>query len=301
MKSARDFTCTFTLRRYSETTQTADYTHGLWLYRLWKGWYYLYRSKTSYYFYLKLFSLFNKINNFGFVQSCDQSSNNTFRWNVTVECTAFLWNWRFPGLNSARRRAILNEDFRGFPQPIQANVGKASQIRARQFAFTFSLIHSSLISYHSTPYMVRLKYFVKETISNFQSVITAAYPQRQTRPAERKITKSIMKIQVFCDTAPCRLVKRHRRFEGALGLDFHGQSAQESTSKMRVQHSATLHRVLEPLRKIRLPATLKMSNHHRPYSQGMRGNELLTKLSQCSVWRTLVILTSRVLWRWKYW
>jgi hypothetical protein len=65
------FTFTLTLRRYSETTHTADYTHGLWQYRLWKGWYCLYRSKTSYHFYLKLFSLFNKINNFGSVQSCD--------------------------------------------------------------------------------------------------------------------------------------------------------------------------------------------------------------------------------------
>lgn len=185
----RDFTFTLTLRRYSETTHTANYTHGLWLYQLWKGWYCLYRSKTSYYFYLKLFSLFNKINNFGSVQSCDQSSNNTFRWNAIVECKAVLWNWRFLGLNSARRGVIPTEDFRGFPQPIQANVGKASQIRARQFPFTFSLIHSSLISYHSTPYIERLKYFVKETINNFQSVIRAAYPQRQTRPAERKITK----------------------------------------------------------------------------------------------------------------
>ena len=46
----RDFTFTFTLRCYSEITHTADYTHGLWLYRLWKGWYCLYRSKSSYIF-----------------------------------------------------------------------------------------------------------------------------------------------------------------------------------------------------------------------------------------------------------
>lgn len=42
---------------------------------------------------------------------------------------------------------------------------------------------------------------------------------------------------------------------------------------MRIQHSATFLHVLEPLRKIRLAATSKMSNHHRPYSQGMRGGE----------------------------
>ena len=94
-----------------------------------------------------------------------------------------------PWIQICSQTAILTQDFRGFPQPIQANVGKASQIRARQFAFTFSLIHSSHISYHSTPYIVRLKYFVKETTNNFQSMITAAYPQRQTRPAERKTTK----------------------------------------------------------------------------------------------------------------
>ena len=38
-------------------------------------------------------------------------------------------------------------------------------------------------------YIARLKYLVKETINNFQSVITASYPERQTGPAERKITK----------------------------------------------------------------------------------------------------------------
>jgi len=111
-------------------------------------------------------------------------------------------------------------------------------------------------------------------------VITAHIRRDKRDQQNAKSQKSIMTIQVFCDTPPCRLVKSYRRFEGALGLDLHGQPAQESTSKMTVQHS--LHHVLEALRKNTSCSHVIDVEPSPTYSLGMRGKELLTKLSQCS-------------------
>ena len=185
-------------------------------------------------FLFETFFCLTRSNISGSVQSCDQSSNNTSRQNVTVDCTARLWNWRFSGLNSALRRAILTEDFRVFQQLIQANVGQASQIRARQFAFTFSPIHCSLMSCHSTPYVLRLKYFVKETINNFQSVITAAYPQKQEETSRTQHHKEVCRKWRLKSSAILRRVDWWRLTNVSKGRwvsIFTGNQPQESTRK----------------------------------------------------------------------
>lgn len=149
------------LRRYSKTTQRRRHASTMTVLAV-QGMVLPLLKHDIIQFYLKLFSLCLTT---GSLQSCDQPSSKYVSMERHRRVGSVYSKSAVPGIKICSRTGIQTESFRGSPLPIQPNARKGSQIRPKQYAFIFSPIYCSLISYHSTPYILPLKPFVKRNDS----------------------------------------------------------------------------------------------------------------------------------------